>query len=332
MTDNSDSGPTPAGPSPVFWTALVVLGVGTAFALLVFLATVGPGPGRSGQPASNQHQALQRIERFGGIVPHEWHEDSYRLWFLTITLGPDWTGSNEDLANLRAVNEVYELILDSPDIDDRGLGELHKLRLEGLTAKSTRITDVGLGHLKDVRGLEMLRLDGSQITDAGLKAIQNHDLMWLMLEGDCQVTDAGLAHLAEMKRLIRLELPGADVTGPGLAHLSRLVQLRSLVLRDSQIDDESLRHLTNLTRLQRLNLSGARLTGPGLAHLIPLQRLEELYLDNTSLTDDDLQHVAQLDQLVFVSLIGTKVTEAGLEQLNDMPRLQTALLEPVDEH
>lgn len=327
MSEDSGSESTQVEPSAVFRTVLIVLGIGIAFCLLVLWATAGPG--RSRQPSGNQIQALKKIERFGGIVPYEWHGDVYRLWFLNITLGPDWTGGNEELANLRSLDEVYELILDSQEIDDRGLGELHGIRLGGLTAKRTRITDVGLGHLKDVRGLELLRLDGSEVTDVGLEAIQNHDLMWLMLEGDCQVTDAGLAYLAGMEELIRLELPGAEVAGPGLAHLSKLSHLGSLVLQDSQIDDESLWYLRSLKHLQRLDLSGTRVTGPGLVHLKPLRRLEELYLDNTSLTDDDLQYVAQLDRLVFVSLIGTQVTDAGLERLGDMPRLQTALLEPV---
>ncbi len=312
--------------------ALVVVCVVAIFCvlgLLVWALSVPPDRSRN-----SNGRALMEIEKLGGTVPHDWIEESYsdsqpvyRTFFLDVTLGPEWTGGNDGLALFRDAGEVFDLTLDNPRIDDRGLAELRGIRLGGLIAKATQITDAGLRHLSDTHGLQLLRLDGSQITDAGLEAIRGHDLIWLMLEGDCRVTDAGLVHLSGMRNLIRLGLPGAEVTRVGLPHLSPLVQLRSLVLRNTQVDDPSLRHLAGLERLQRLDLAGTRVTGSGLAHLKPLPRLEELYLDDTSLSDDDLQQLAELEQLVFVSLTGTRVTKAGLETLDKMPRLRTALLD-----
>ena len=94
----------------------------------------------------------------------------YRLRLLDITLGSGWGGGNEGLAHFADVGSVYELILDSPEIDDAGLAQLGSAELEGLTARTTTITDEGLGHLKKVRGLRMVRLDGSRVTDAGVEA------------------------------------------------------------------------------------------------------------------------------------------------------------------
>jgi hypothetical protein len=324
MSKASESRSPVAAKRALLSVAICLLVIGLVYAVLAGWDRGVPGlidPDR-------RQAALRTIEYLGGEVPHEIAlPDEYRLRLLDITLGSDWSGGNERLALFAAVGSVYELILDSPKIDDAGLAQLGSIELEGLTAKGTTITDVGLRHLERVRGLKMVRLDGSHITDAGLESLRVHDLKWLILENDSQVTDAGLAHLAEMTRLIWLELPGADLTGAGLAHLDQLDQLRTLVLAGTDVGDESLAHLSKLERLNRLDLSGTRVTGPGLPHLKGLDKLEELYLDDTELSDDDLPHLAELRNLVFLSLEGTTVTETGLQQLGSMSRLQTVLLD-----
>jgi hypothetical protein len=324
MSKASESSSPAATKRALLSVAICLLVIGLVYAVLARWDRGVPGlidPDR-------RQGALRTIEYLGGEVPHEMAlPDEYRLRLLDITLGSDWSGGNERLDLFARVGSVYELILDSPRIDDAGLAQLGSIELEGLTAKGTTITDVGLGHLKRVRGLKMVRLDGSHVTDAGLESLRSHDLVWLILEHDSQVTDAGLAHLAGMTRLIWLELPGADLTGAGLAHLDQLDQLRTLVLAGTDLDDKALAHLAKLERLNRLDLSGTRVTGPGLLHLKGLDKLEELYLDDTELSDESLPYLAELHNLVFVSLEGTKVTETGLEQLDSMGRLQTVLLE-----
>ncbi len=213
----------------IFFSALLLIPV-----ILVWAFSVPPP--HSGHPG-NRHNALMTIEQHGGVVPHDWFEERgdnpnpvYQMFPLNIHLGPEWTGGNEQLAQFPIVGEVHQLFVDNPAIDDRGLAELDDLELGSLFCESTRITDVGLGHLAKVRGLRMLQLDGSQITDAGLEALRNHDLLWLALENDCQVTDAGLAHLAELEQLVFVSLVGTQITKDALDQLDTMSRLQTALL------------------------------------------------------------------------------------------------------
>ena len=49
---------------------------------------------------------------------------------------------------------------------------LRELLRDGETAYGTMITDAGLAHLKGLTGLRVLDLQGTRITDAGVRALE----------------------------------------------------------------------------------------------------------------------------------------------------------------
>src|SRR5262249_28678320 len=105
-------------------------------------------------------------------------------------------------------------------------GPEHLARFAGSMGLGTpSITDRGLRHLKDLTGLQVLRLGGNPITDDGLEHLAGlRDLRRLNLWGT-DIGDAGLAHLRGLTAIQRLELGNTRVAGPGLAELKGMTRL-----------------------------------------------------------------------------------------------------------
>lgn len=68
-------------------------------------------------------------------------------------------------------------------------------------------------------GLQVFRLCGTQVTDAGLAHLQVLTELRELDLGHTQVTDAGLAHLQGLRGLRKLDLVYAKITDAGLAQL-----------------------------------------------------------------------------------------------------------------
>ena len=66
------------------------------------------------------------------------------------------------------------LDLEGQDVTDEQLGERLKglSNLEVLDLESTKVTDAGLEHLKGLSKLEELYLDGTKVTDAGVQRLK----------------------------------------------------------------------------------------------------------------------------------------------------------------
>jgi Leucine Rich repeat len=73
----------------------------------------------------------------------------------------------------------------------------------------------------DLRGLRVLSLEKSSITDAGLSAIADQtDLVYLWLD-DTAISDSGLAHLRQMRNLKYLYIRNSRVTDAGIDALKQ---------------------------------------------------------------------------------------------------------------
>jgi Leucine-rich repeat (LRR) protein len=88
----------------------------------------------------------------------------------------------------------------------------------------------------------------------------------LNLQGT-QVTNAGLKELAGLKSLQTLNLSNTKVTDVGLKDLAGLKSLHSLDLGRTQVTDKGLKELAGFKSLQTLNLGFTRVTDAGVAEL-----------------------------------------------------------------
>ncbi|MCY2991565.1 MAG: SUMF1/EgtB/PvdO family nonheme iron enzyme [Planctomycetota bacterium] len=140
--------------------------------------------------------------------------------------------------------DLEVLYLNGTKIDNDNLAQLKALpRLMWLSLGWTGITDEGLSHVASLTNLRDLFLEHVAISDDGLAKIAQLDLRVLRLD-HTQVTDAGLEFVANKESLEILSLEGTGVSNAGLERLHGLTKLRELHLGGTQVTD------TGVTKLQ----------------------------------------------------------------------------------
>ena len=264
-------------------------------------------------------------------------------------------------AHLKGRLDLSRVNLARTDLNDEGLGTLSWLsNLEALVV-TPGITDRGTPHLSAFPKLEVLFLDGNQITDEGLGPIEAlSQLKRLSLKktpisvaGICRLAtspvlqqvsfqhgsysnselvlypttkDDDLASVAELNRLRKLKLDHTTISDAGLAHLTNMQNLEALVLPRT-ITDRGLAHLAKLTGLKRLAVLGPGITGKGLRAVRGMVLLTELSLDGTRVDDEGFTHVARLERLERLSCRRTQVTDSGLVHISRLFQLRVLRLD-----
>jgi len=193
-----------------------------------------------------------------------------------------------------------------------------RLTLAAVNLGGKKVSDAGLEHLKDLKGLTHLHLSNNPVSDEGLEYLKGlNSLSHLDLSGT-RVSNEGLEHLKGLKGLSYLDLNGTRVSNAGLAHLKGLTALRYLQLNGTKVSGAGLEHLKGLTDL---DLSGTRVSDAGLVHLKDLKGLTWLNLSGTTVSDAGLAHLKELKGLMILHLGGTTVSDAGLVHLMKLKSL-----------
>ena len=221
--------------------------------------------------------------------------------------------TDNGLQHLKGLRSLESLSLASTEVTDAGLQYLSSL--DGLwkldLSGNQGVTDAGIVWLPGKR-LGDLNFDDTGITDAALGRLRR--LPSHLACANTEITDLGLKYLEDAPMLMTLNLNGTRVTDEGLAYLRGCQRLIRLHLNGTRVTDAGLVHLAHLNRLNGLSLGNTRITDDGLAHLADLKRLGELDLSNTDITDDGLKYLEYLQGLDELDLRGTKVTQQGIQQ------------------
>ncbi len=99
--------------------------------------------------------------------------------------------------------------------------------------------------------VQVLLLGGTDVTDAGMAALQKHTDLEILSLANTKVTDQGLANLSHLKKLNTLLLAGTKVSDAGLRHLTGLKQLQVLDLQATRVTEAGRRALEkNLPNLE----------------------------------------------------------------------------------
>ena len=165
--------------------------------LLVGSFTVFIASGLSNLAKADQQAAIENIEKLGGTVRSVAADDP---------------------------SKEIDFHLSGKDLTDDGLANV--AQVEGviwLNLKDTKITDAGLKHLANLKGLKKLHLERTAVTDDGLDNLAHlSDLEYLNLY-DTKVSDAGLDKLAGLKNLKQLYLWKSATTEEGADRLKQAV-------------------------------------------------------------------------------------------------------------
>ena len=199
------------------------------------------------------------------------------------------------LRELRGLRRLTLECAQDEDLAEIGtLGALAALDLD----RDSAITDAGLVHLAQLRGLECLKVCGQPISDAGLQ------------------------HLAKLTRLKALDLSKVSIGDAGLRQVATLLGLESLDLSDAKITDDGLGTLAKWRRLKRLNVSRTAIDDAGLSRLADMSNLEFLNVSFTGITDEGIASLRSLSCLKELDLSGTLITDRGLHLLADAASLE----------
>ncbi|MET7694060.1 thioredoxin domain-containing protein [Streptomyces sp. NPDC005483] len=193
---------------------------------------------------------------------------------------------------LRALSQLDELRLDTPEADDRVVADLAALpRLRSLYLCADGVTDAGLALLADAPGLRSLYLDTHQATDAGLAQVAA-GLTDLFDLGICltETTDAGIAALAPLTALEDLTITAPKVTPAGVREVARLRQLSGLSLYNTAADDDTVDSLAALTGLTYLTVSGDGVEVSDAAYLRLRSALPTITINGVWLAPQAVRH------------------------------------------
>jgi internalin A len=145
---------------------------------------------------------------------------------------------------------------------------------------SGRATDEALKSLAALPRLRRLDLGASKVTDAGMGPLKNSFKLQKLYLYETSVGDAGLARLKDLDRLEVLDLAKTKVTNAGLKELAPLEALRVLDLSDTAVDADGVVELKKLADAKKLaNLQELYLTGLKPADAKQGEAFEEKVLD-----------------------------------------------------
>lgn len=164
------------------------------------------------------------------------------------------------LAHLRNLTQLRSLGLSNCMVTDAGLAHLAGMKQLQSLHVAGPISDDGLAHLRDMTRMEMLIItaspgNGPWITDAGLDHLQNMKGLRHLTLTDTRITDAGLAKIAKLSNLETLTIHFAPITDAAVQHLATMKQLQQIVLLRTMITPAGWQNLQKA-------LPNTRLIGP----------------------------------------------------------------------
>src|SRR5262249_21453884 len=147
------------------------------------------------------------------------------------TGGKRFDNKNEEpadalLSSLRGMSKLRTLLLQGDQATDDGLKRIGAITsLEELYIWNGRqVTDAGVAHLKNLKRLKIIHLEGSQVTDVGLAELAQLPTLENMSLQNNRFTDHGLARLRGMTTLKKLYvgMSQGEITDAGMASLAGL--------------------------------------------------------------------------------------------------------------
>lgn len=192
-----------------------------------------------------QQLAVKRLEQAGA-----------RLTFEAQGAEGIATWAGEKLFGEEAATRVTKLAWNDEPASAADLAPLESLIwIEHVDLAWKAVDDEGVSHLRQLRHLATLNLNGARLTDRGLAYLAEcRALRRLQLHG-ASVTDAGLASLAKLSELEGIDLSSTQVTGENLEPLARLPALDMLNLNETPLNDSAVTVLSRMKRLRWLGVS-----------------------------------------------------------------------------
>ena len=231
--------------------------------------------------------------------------------------------SDETLTPLTQSSILY-LSFRNCSIGDSNLRSMHGSRSSvHLRLEMTNVTEAGILAIREANPAWSVRFstgkDNEYPTDYGnlLPSIQELPQVDKLIFMGSLTSDATLGILKDASSLASLQFSKCLVTDDGLQSLRPLQNLKSLSIRGAPITDEGLRALEGMTKLQFVSLQGTKIEGVGLGSLP--SSITTLLSDAT---DRGVAEIARLTNLEELWLLHTIVSDEGIENIAKMDSLR----------
>jgi hypothetical protein len=207
---------------------------------------------------------------------------------------------------------VHVVIPRGTEVDDILEDLLPLTQIDNFSLQGTKITDAGMRHVAGFKHMHQLYLGQTAITDAGVKELANcHQLSFLGLE-NTQVTDAGIHALANLKSLRYLNVGGIAISDASLKDIGAFKQMGFLCLYSTRVSDAGMKELQGLQELHTLLINDTDVTDAGLKELAPLKLLKKIDAKNTAVTEAGLKGLKESMPGVKVEWEATGSSRGGL--------------------
>jgi hypothetical protein len=179
-----------------------------------------------------------------------------------------------------------------------------ELKLISMEESEDALCDKALGGIGHLKGLTVLLLDRSEVSDTGIRQI------------------AGLTNLVYLSAFL------TPLRGTFLKDLRSLKKLQALALPSIGLQEEELKYLPEYPALEHLLLSRTNLTAKGLKYIARCAKLRRLDLSkNPGVGDDCIPYIRQMKALRNLAVDDTSITFQGLLQLEGTNFTQLELTE-----
>lgn len=201
-------------------------------------------------------------------------------------LAPEASLADDDSRARRLVGELGGKVnqIDNPSVRKGAVS---------VALSATQCSDQDLALVGRIRGLWMIDLSGTKVTHVGLAHLRTSEGL------ECVVlpNNAGATCAKELKGFRSLKYVAAHdsaMDDDGVAVLAECAGLESIDLRSSGITNKGLAYLRRLKCINYLNINMTKVTNLGLKELAGLKTLRVLCLGDTSIGDTALQHIAAI--------------------------------------
>jgi hypothetical protein len=170
----------------------------------------------------------------------------------------------------QALRTVRCVRLSGAGVDDALLKAVSEMpAVTSLHLNRVAVTPAGLAHLKGLRALDMVVIQGSKLSAEGVMRLAECEKVTSLFLCGNHIGGEGFARLGALTRLTYLNLEGTRCTDNDVAALAPL--LTNLIYLDlgynPGVTDAGLRHLAGLKTLASLRLYETKVTDDGVAEL-----------------------------------------------------------------
>jgi hypothetical protein len=198
------------------------------------------------------------------------------------------TIGDDVIDSIGSLPRLERAILLGTNVGDRGSARLVQGgRVATLVLKDARVTNEGLERVAACRALSFLNLQGTAITDEGLRALSGKTLQGLVLDGTV-ITDDGLCTITTIQGLEYLSLSDTRITGVGISCFDQGEPLPYITLDGAPLTREGLETLAK-SRCTRLSVARTFIGDGELLLFVENDDLNELDVSETQVTMDGIR-------------------------------------------